>query len=122
MASVAATPKRRRGGRRIVVALVILVLIVVGIVVWLWHTQHLFEATPKINPEALVFIPAGFLVGWLISRVVHVLFRQGEPGWYQDVQAWVAILNPGPATAAQARTLLTGAHALAVRRHDRRRA
>ncbi len=37
-------------------------------------------------------------------------------------QAWVAILTPGPATAAQARSLLTDAHALAVRRHDRRRA
>jgi hypothetical protein len=31
-------------------------------------------------------------------------------------QAWVAILCPGPATAALARSLLTGAHARAVRR------
>ena len=36
-------------------------------------------------------------------------------------QAWVAILNPGEATAGQARALLTDAHALAVLRHDRRR-
>ena len=36
-------------------------------------------------------------------------------------QAWVAILNPGEATAGQARSLLTDAHALAVQRHDRRR-
>jgi len=36
-------------------------------------------------------------------------------------QAWVAILNPGEATAHQARSLLTDAHALAARRHDRRR-
>src|SRR6266567_3841105 len=36
-------------------------------------------------------------------------------------QAWVAILNPGEATAGQARSLLTDAHALAVLRHDRRR-
>lgn len=32
-------------------------------------------------------------------------------------QAWVAILNPGERTAAQARELLGGAHARAVRRH-----
>ena len=36
-------------------------------------------------------------------------------------QAWVSILNPGEATARQARALLTDAHARAVRRHDRRR-
>jgi hypothetical protein len=36
-------------------------------------------------------------------------------------QAWVAILNPGEATAGQVRSLLTDAHALAARRHDRRR-
>ena len=35
-------------------------------------------------------------------------------------QAWVAILNPGPATAELARSLLTDAHTLAVRRHRRR--
>ena len=36
-------------------------------------------------------------------------------------QAWVAILNPGEATAGQVRSLLTDAHALAALRHDRRR-
>ena len=36
-------------------------------------------------------------------------------------QAWVAILNPGEATADQARSLLTDAHAMAAQRHDRRR-
>ena len=36
-------------------------------------------------------------------------------------QARVAIPNPGESTAGQARSLLTDAHALAVRRHDRRR-
>lgn len=36
-------------------------------------------------------------------------------------QAWVAVLNPGPRTSALARSLLTGAHTLAARRHDRRR-
>lgn len=35
-------------------------------------------------------------------------------------QAWVAILNPGSATAELARSLLTDAHTLAVRRHRRR--
>jgi hypothetical protein len=32
-------------------------------------------------------------------------------------QAWVSILNPGPATGTQARSLLVEAHARAVRRH-----
>lgn len=35
-------------------------------------------------------------------------------------QAWVAILNPGEATATLARSLLTDAHARAVQRHRRR--
>lgn len=38
------------------------------------------------------------------------------------VQAWVAILNPGERTAALLTSLLTDAHARAVRRHHRRRA
>jgi uncharacterized protein DUF6194 len=36
------------------------------------------------------------------------------------VQSWVAILNPGEATAALAGSLLTDAHARAVQRHRRR--
>jgi Family of unknown function (DUF6194) len=32
-------------------------------------------------------------------------------------QAWVSILNPGPATSAQARSLLAEGHARAVRHH-----
>jgi hypothetical protein len=32
-------------------------------------------------------------------------------------QAWVSILNPGPATSTQARSLLVEAHARAARRH-----
>jgi hypothetical protein len=35
-------------------------------------------------------------------------------------QAWVSILNPGDATGAQARALLSEAHARAVDRHRRR--
>jgi hypothetical protein len=35
-------------------------------------------------------------------------------------QAWVAILNPGEATAALARSLLTDAHGRAAQRHRRR--
>lgn len=37
-------------------------------------------------------------------------------------QSWVAILNPGERTAALARSLLTDAHARAVRSHRRRTA
>jgi hypothetical protein len=35
-------------------------------------------------------------------------------------QGWVAIINPGMATAELSRSLLTGAHTLAVGRHRRR--
>lgn len=38
------------------------------------------------------------------------------------VQAWVSIVNPGEATAAQAQSLLTRAHARAARRHRPHRA
>jgi hypothetical protein len=55
-------------------------------------------------------------------RFDYTAFDRLIPHPAYAAQGWVAILNPGPATAAQARTLLTGAHALAVQRHDRRRA
>src|SRR5205085_8925195 len=63
-----------------------------AIVLWLWQTDYLFENQPRLPPGVLILIPGGFLVGWFIGRMAHACFRHGEPAWYQDILAWVAII------------------------------
>jgi hypothetical protein len=68
-----------------------------AIVAWLWqHDRKVFEQAPQsLSPGLLLLIPCGFLLGWFVSRLVYLAFGKTEPFWYQDVQAWVAILAVG---------------------------
>jgi hypothetical protein len=54
------------------------------------------------------------------ARVDHTVIDELIPHPAYAAQAWVAIINPGEATAALACSLLTDAHGRAVRRHRRR--
>jgi hypothetical protein len=54
------------------------------------------------------------------SGVDYTVVDQLIPHPAYATQAWVAILNPGEATAELARSLLTEAHGRAVQRHRRR--
>jgi Family of unknown function (DUF6194) len=54
------------------------------------------------------------------SRFDYTAIDQLIPHPVYATQAWVAILNPGEATAALARSLLTEAHGRAAQRHRRR--
>jgi Family of unknown function (DUF6194) len=57
------------------------------------------------------------LVGKTPAHVDYTAFDRVLPHPVYATQGWVAILNPGEATAAQALRLLTDAHTRAARRH-----
>ena len=71
-------------------------LIIAGfaaIVAWLYHTNRLTEEPPTLPPQLLVLMPGGFFLGWLIARVVRTMSQEPQgPFWFQDLEAWVAII------------------------------
>jgi hypothetical protein len=70
-------------------------LIILGfgaIVGWLYHTHRLLEEPPSLPPELLLLMPGGFFLGWLVSLLVHGLSGGQEPYWFQDLEAWVALI------------------------------
>jgi hypothetical protein len=71
----------------------VLIIGLAAIVFWLWHHDRLFdEREREVNVGWLFLIPAGFVLGWLVSRMVRFFAGGTEPDWYQDIQAWVAIV------------------------------
>jgi hypothetical protein len=65
----------------------------VGLIAWLYHQQHDFlppQMTSAANPLILL---AGFFLGVCVARVVRFTSGgEGPPFWFQDVEAWVALL------------------------------
>jgi hypothetical protein len=66
-----------------------------ALVIWLWQTNSLFDNTPRLPSGIFILVPGGFLLGWFVGRIAHALFQDNVPPWYQDIQAWVAIVAMG---------------------------
>jgi hypothetical protein len=65
----------------------------IGLIVWLFYNKREFEA----SPEGTVLLPLVLVSGFIIGFVVTKLVLAGSPGgqlpfWFQDVQAWFALL------------------------------
>jgi hypothetical protein len=88
---------------------------------------------PGFDTESNLDRPGVFRLNvWVSRQTIEGLFGTTDGEWdhaaldtalphpVYAAQSWVAILNPGPATSALARTLLTEAHERAVARHQRR--
>jgi hypothetical protein len=72
----------------------LILLVGFGVLVgWLYHTDRLFTEAPTVPPALILVMPLGFFTGWLVARVVRTLtgLPQG-PYWFQDIEAWVAIV------------------------------
>jgi Family of unknown function (DUF6194) len=76
-------------------------------------------AVGRARFEDLVGYPPAEHAG-RFAGVDHTVIDELIPHPAYASQSWVAILNPGEATGALARSLLTDAHGQAVRRHRRR--
>lgn len=65
----------------------------VGLIVWLVYNQRQFEPVPEGHLVLPLVLIAGFFVGYVITKVVLALSGTGQlPFWFQDVQAWFALL------------------------------
>jgi hypothetical protein len=65
-----------------------------GMAGFLFYHHRDFETPPK---GAIVFLLAvlmsGFFIGYIVTAVVRFLGRGQVPGWFQDIQAWFALLG-----------------------------
>jgi hypothetical protein len=65
----------------------------VGLIVWLYYEHQNFEPPPMSSVANPLVLLAGFFLGVCIARVVHFTSGdQGPPFWFQDFQAWIALL------------------------------
>jgi hypothetical protein len=72
---------------------VILFLGMVGLAVWLYLNHYDFEEERKIPVYLPLILLGGFFLGHLISLMVRTVSGNGPlPPWYQDIQAWFALV------------------------------
>lgn len=63
-----------------------------GLAVFLYRTQPQFEY-PSTSALVLLLVPAsGFFLGHILTGAVCYLSHGVLPYWFQDIQAWVALL------------------------------
>jgi hypothetical protein len=64
-----------------------------GLIVWLFYNKREFEAAPEGTLMLPLVLVSGFIVGFVVTKVVVAGSSTGQiPFWFQDVQAWFALL------------------------------
>ena len=64
----------------------------VGLVAYLFYHPRAVEAPPEAPLVLPLVLVSGFFLGYLVSRAVRAVARGGTPFWFQDIEAWVALL------------------------------
>jgi hypothetical protein len=71
----------------------VLLLGYLGLAAFLYHTQPAFEYPPTgAFLLLLLLVLSAFFAGHVLTAVVRGLSRGALPFWFQDLQAWVALL------------------------------
>jgi hypothetical protein len=63
-----------------------------GLAAFLYHTQPKFEYPSTSAFILLLVLVSGFFLGHLLTGIVRAFSRGLLPFWFQDVQAWAALL------------------------------
>jgi hypothetical protein len=66
-----------------------------GLAGFLYHTQPKFEYPSTSALILLLVLVSGFFLGHLLTAAVRTVSRGVLPFWFQDVEAWVALLAIG---------------------------
>jgi hypothetical protein len=65
----------------------------IGLVGWLVYNQPLFEEVPEGHLVLPLVLMTCFILGFIINKLVLAVSPGGQlPFWFQDVQAWFALL------------------------------
>jgi hypothetical protein len=67
---------------------------IIGLAVWFFYHQGVYH-DPLEMPSFIMplILLCAFIVGWFITSVVRTLSGGQLPYWFQDVQAWFAIVG-----------------------------
>lgn len=63
-----------------------------ALAVYLYRTQPKFEYPSQSALILLLVLLSGFFLGHLLTAAVRVMARGVLPFWFQDIEAWVALL------------------------------
>jgi hypothetical protein len=63
-----------------------------GLIVWFLRNRREFEALPTGNLLLPLVLMSGFIVGFIITKLVRAASGGQIPFWFQDVQAWAALI------------------------------
>ena len=64
-----------------------------GLIAVLFYNHREFEEPPEGPLVLPLILIAGFLIGFIVTRLVLAASPEGQlPFWFQDVQAWFALL------------------------------
>jgi hypothetical protein len=63
-----------------------------GLAVYLYRTQPKFEYPSTSAVVLLLVLVSGFFLGHILTGAVRYLAHGVLPYWFQDIQAWVALL------------------------------
>jgi hypothetical protein len=69
---------------------------VVGLIVWFiyhWDEYGPEAVLPTLPFQLPIALLSGFLAGYLIHKVVRKLSGENFPFWFQDLEAWVALVS-----------------------------
>jgi hypothetical protein len=65
----------------------------VGLIVWLVYNRRDFEPVPEGHLVLPLVLLSGFFAGYVTTKLVLAASGTGQlPFWFQDVQAWFALL------------------------------
>lgn len=65
----------------------------VGLIVWLLANRREFAPVPEGHLALPLVLISGFILGYLVTKLVLAFSAGGQlPFWFQDVQAWFALL------------------------------
>jgi hypothetical protein len=65
----------------------------IGLIVWLVYNRREFEPIPEGSLVLPLVLISGFFLGYVVTKVVAATSGEQLPFWYQDVQAWFALLG-----------------------------
>ncbi len=65
----------------------------IGLIVWLYYQNQSFDIPLVSSPANPLVLLAGFFAGVCLARLVRwTSGPEGPPFWYQDFEAWIALL------------------------------